>query len=164
MCVCVWGGDIKKPGHFVVHQGWHNFVNQLYFNFKKAQKNKNTFFQILADSLNWVLFLKIPTPYTPLEGNYFFFPFWPHLRHVEVPETGIKPIPQQEPEPQQWQTRFLTSWATKELQKKTLFIITMSAISQLSHSGWGTKALHLQFPSVKMEIEIAPTLLDICEN
>ena len=33
----------------------------------------------------------------------FFFPLWPHPQHAEVPEPGMEPAPQQQPELQQWQ-------------------------------------------------------------
>ena len=34
---------------------------------------------------------------------------WPHLQHVDVPASGIKPVPPQWPEPQQWQRWILNS-------------------------------------------------------
>ena len=34
---------------------------------------------------------------------YFYFYFWPHLRHAEVPRPGKQPMPQKWPEPWQWQ-------------------------------------------------------------
>ena len=33
---------------------------------------------------------------------YFLIYFWPCPQHVEVPQPGIKPTPQQQPEPLQW--------------------------------------------------------------
>lgn len=31
--------------------------------------------------------------------KYFFFSFWPRLRHAGIPRPGIRPTPQQLPKP-----------------------------------------------------------------
>ena len=36
-------------------------------------------------------------------------------RHVEIPGPGIEPMPQQQPEPQQWHSRSFTHCATRKL-------------------------------------------------
>ena len=49
--------------------------------------------------------------------------FWPHLRHVEVPLPGIKPMPEQRPEPQSVNARSLILWATRELPNSNLLLL-----------------------------------------
>ena len=44
-----------------------------------------------------------------------YFNFWPPLWHAEVPRPGMEPIPQQWPEPRQWECHILNHEATREL-------------------------------------------------
>ena len=66
------------------------------------------------------VFLAHFTQYEILKFHLSFFLsfFWPHLQQEEVPRPGIKPVPQQWPEPLQWQYQILnplghqgTPWA-----------------------------------------------------
>ena len=47
--------------------------------------------------------------------NFNFFFFWPYPWHMEVPRPGIKPMPQQQPEPLQWQHWILNALLHKSL-------------------------------------------------
>ena len=42
-----------------------------------------------------------------------FLSFWPCLWHADIPKPGIKPVPQQPPEPQKWQLWILNSLCHK---------------------------------------------------
>lgn len=59
-------------------------------------------------TVSWVLCFKMPSPST------FFF-FWMCPWHMEVPRSGIKPMPQKPPKPLQDNAGSLTRRSTREL-------------------------------------------------
>ena len=53
----------------------------------------------------------------------FFFLFWLHSRHMEVFRPGIEPMPQQRPEPLQWQCQSLSPVCHKRRPVPFAFIL-----------------------------------------
>ena len=49
--------------------------------------------------------------------------FWLHLWHAEVPGTGIEPVTQLQPQPQQWQWWILNLLCHKRTPPKIFFLI-----------------------------------------
>ena len=58
---------------------------------------------------------------------FFFFFFLPCLQHAEVPGPGIKPMPQQQPKPLQWQHEILSPLCHKG---------TPESLKHYAHSEW----------------------------
>ena len=57
---------------------------------------------------------------------FFFFYFWPYLQHVEVPELGSEPTPQQWPKPLQWQCWILNLLHQQRIPCLSFWFTTLS--------------------------------------
>ena len=64
-----------------------------------------------------------------LPSFLFFLSFWLHLQHVEVPGTGVQPMPQLQPVPQLWQSRILNALRLMgSSSNDDFFIVTLSRL------------------------------------
>ena len=73
--------------------------------------------------------------------EFFIFIFWLYLQHIEVPRSGIKPVPQQRPEPLRWQPRSLNLMHLKRAPLSRFLVFFFLTAAPAAHGssqarGW----------------------------
>ena len=93
------------------------------------------------------------TEYNIPYGKYIYI-FWLHMLHVELPRSGIKPMPQQWPKPLQWQSWILNLLCHKELLA-CYFLLKIFACMFISNVGLNFAFVMVSFSGFDIRVMLA---------
>ena len=101
----------------------------------------STWFWCIIFSMYWWIWLAI-------------YIFWLHMLHVELPRSGIKPMPQQWPKPLQWQSWILNLLCHKELLA-CYFLLKIFACMFISNVGLNFAFVMVSFSGFDIRVMLA---------